>query len=108
MILNISCDIFIGKIQFLSLNKVPFYFSIKPVPHEFKHDIRITIDTRALSLKRQFLKDLINICHVKVSTETEILCLPVISSKKRMYIRDSAFACCTIPKMSHIQLTSKR
>ena len=108
MIFNITGNISIRKVLLSGFDKIPFDLTVKSMSHEFKHDVRITVNAGTLPLQGQLLKDFINISHVEVSTEAEIFCPPIVSSQERMHIRNATLTRCTIPKMSHIKLSGKR
>ena len=71
---------------FLSLNKQTLYFAVQSVSHQFERDIRVAIDARRLTLCRQETKNLVDVGHIEITTQTEVLGTPVISTKERVNI----------------------
>ena len=73
--------------------KEAFHFTIQPMPHLFEHDIRIGILTRMLSDGCDTGKYFIDIRHIEITTESQILGTPVVSSQEGMHIRYPGFPC---------------
>ena len=108
MILDIVGNVGIFHLHRLCSHKVALHFSIQTVSHQFKHNVGIAIDTWTLPLLGQLLENLIHISHVEVSTEAEVLRLPIVTAKERMNILNTTLASSTVAQMSHIEFTGKR
>ena len=78
------------------------------MPHQFKRNIGITINSRTLALNSKAFKHLFHICHIKITTNTEVFSAPVVPTKEGMHIFYTTLSCCRVTKMAHVQLASKR
>ena len=94
MVFNIFCNFYILHLHSLGSHKVSFNLSVQAMPHEFEHDVRVAIYSWTLSLTSKQREHLFDVCHVEVATQAKVLCPPVIATKERMHIRDSALSCC--------------
>ena len=72
--------------------------------HQFQRDVRVAIDTRRLALLRQERKDLVDVRHVEITTETEVLGPPVVTAQEGVYERQAALACGRVAQVTHQQL----
>ena len=86
MVINITGDVEVLEAHFLCLLETSLHLAVKAVPHPFKCDVAVTIHSWRLSLTHNFRKNIINIRHVEVATETQVLCPPIVSAKERMHI----------------------
>jgi hypothetical protein len=73
--------------------------------HEFKGDIGVAKDARRLSLSREKLKDFVDVGHIEVATETEVLRTPIVTAKERVDILQTTLARCGIAQMAHKKLS---
>ena len=55
----------------------------------------------------EVFKHLVDVCHIEVAAQAEVLCPPVVSTQERMDILQSSFVCGGIAQVSHIQLTGE-
>ena len=84
------------------------HLTIQTVPHQFEGDIGITIDTWRLTLIREKMKDLVDVGHIEVATQTEVLGAPVITAQEGMHVLKPTLASGGIAQMPHIELSGKR
>ena len=54
------------------------------------------------------MKDFVDVGHIEVATQTEVLGAPVITAQERMHILQATLTCGGIAQMTHIELPSKR
>ena len=97
MLFYIMCDVSFRQSELLCIHEVTLHFTVQAVPHEFKEQISITVDTWTLSLIGQLLEDILYIGHVEITAHTEVLSLPIIPAKERMDIRKATLAGSRIP-----------
>ena len=69
MIINVAGNLLVYKSSLLGLNVITFNFTVKPMPHQFEHNIGIAIDARTLSLFGNFLEQLLYIGHIEITAE---------------------------------------
>ena len=103
MVFDVACYIGIFQSVCLCSRKVSFHFAVQSVSHQLEHDVTVAVNTRTLPLQRKFIKYLVDICHIEIAAQTEVLCPPVVASQKRMHIRNAALARCGIAQMTHVQ-----
>ena len=65
---------------FLCVVVVALHLAVEAVAHPLEHDITVAEDTRALSHRRNLVEYLIDIGHIEITTETEVLRLPVVAA----------------------------
>ena len=75
--------------------------------HQLEHDIAVAIDTGALALTGKFGEDFLDVSHVKVTTQAEVLGPPVITAQERVYVRQPALACGRVSEVAHVELAGK-
>ena len=107
MIVNIISNVTSCQSLLLGFYEIALHLTVQTVSHPLQHDIGVAIDTGMLSLGGNLLKDLVNIGHIEVTTQTEILRLPVVSAQEGMHIGQTALARGGIAQVTHIQLTGK-
>ena len=107
VVLDVAGDIGVLKLHCLSSNEVAFHLAIKTVTHELKHDVGIAVYARTLSLLRNLLENLIDIRHVEVTAEAEVLGLPIVTTQEGMHVRHTTLTRGAIAQMSHIKLASE-
>ena len=107
MVVDISGDVCARKTLLLGFDEVTLHLTVQTVPHPLQHDVGIAIDARALSLGSNLLKHLINIGHIEVATQTEILSFPVVAAQEGMDVCQSRLSCSGIAEMTHIEFTVK-
>ena len=108
MVFNIGRDVTVLETQTLGIDKVALHFTVKPVPHQFKGDVAVAVDSWILPLVDNTVEYLVDVCHVEVSTQTQVLGPPVVAPQERMHIRQATLACGGIAQMPHIQFSRKR
>ena len=82
MILYVAGDVGIDELHSLSSSEIAFHFAVETVSHEFKHDVGIAVDAWALALASKLFEDLVDVGHVEITTQTEVLCLPVVAPQE--------------------------
>ena len=92
MVFNIACYRRVLESLLLGFHEVALHLAIQTVPHQLEGDVGITVDARALALVGNLLEDLVDVGHVEVSAEAEVLGPPIVSAQKRMYIRKATLA----------------
>ena len=107
MFVDISRDVRSLQILFASLLIQPLHFAIQTVPHQFQRDIRVAKDTRRLPLSSQKIKDLVDIGHVEVATQAEVLGPPIVTPQEGVNVLQSFFPRGRIAQMPHVELASK-
>ena len=85
-----------------------FHFSVQTVSHLLQHDVSIGIFPGMLTVCRNICKNFINIRQVEIPAQSQILGPPIITTEKRVHIRDTTFASSRVTQMSHIQFSGKR
>ena len=108
MVVDITGDGSALQALLTGLSVETLHLTIQTMAHQFERDIGITIDTRGLSLSSQERKDLVDVGHIEVTTQTEVLGAPVVTTQEGMHILQAALTCGGIAQMAHIELTSKR
>ena len=108
MVLDVVGDVGVLHLHRLSSHEVALHLSVQAVTHQFEHDVSVAVDTWTLTLLGQFLEDFIYVGHVEVSTEAEVLRLPIVTAKERMNILNATLASSTVAQMSHIEFAGKR
>ena len=93
--------------QFLCLGEKPFHLAVQPVSHQFQRDERVTAEAGRLSLGGQEMEDLVDVRHVEITAQAEVLCPPVVASEERMHILHPAFPRGRITQVPHVQLPRK-
>ena len=86
-----------------SFDKETFHFSVQAMPHQFECDVGVAVDARRLSLPDHLREYLVNVRHVEVAANTEILCPPVVAAQERMNVLQAALACRAVAQVSHIK-----
>ena len=107
MVIDISGNVCTRKTLLLGFDEVTLHLTVQTVPHPLQHDVGIAIDARALSLRCNLLEHLINIGHIEVATQTEVLGFPVVAAQERMDVCQSRLSCSGIAEMTHIEFTVK-
>ena len=79
----------------------PFHLAVQSVSHQFERDVRVAIDTRRLALLGKEMEDLVDVGHVEVATQAEVLGSPVVAAQEGMHILQSALPCGGIAQMAH-------
>ena len=102
--INISGYLLPFHSLFLGFTEEPFHFTVQAVAHQFQGDIGVAIETGRLSLAGQILKNLVDIGHIEVATETEIFSPPVVTAQEGMHILQSAASCRGITEVTHVEL----
>ena len=92
MVFNVAGYRRVLESLFLGFQEVALHLAIQTVAHQFEGDVGITVDARALALVGNLLEDLVDVGHVEVSAEAEVLGPPIVSAQKRMYIRKATLA----------------
>ena len=105
VVLDVAGDVETLQPLVLGLNKVALHLAVQPMPHQFKHDVGVAVDARALTLAGYLVKDLINVGHVEVAAEAEVLGFPVVAAQEGMDILQAALSRCGIAQMSHIEFS---
>ena len=105
MVVDISGDVCARKTLLLSFDEVALYLTVQTMAHPLQHDVGVAIDTRALSLGCNLLEHLIDIGHIEVATQTEVLGFPVVAAQERMDVCQSRLSCSGIAEMTHIEFT---
>ena len=108
MIIDITGDVSTLQTLLTRLSVKALHLTIQTVPHQFEGDIGITIDTWRLTLIREKMKDLVDVSHIKIATQTEVLGAPVITTQEGVNILQSTLTCGGIAQMPHIELSGKR
>ena len=103
MIIYIVGDVCAFKSFFLGFYKQSLHLAVQAVSHQFQCDVRVAIDTRRLTLRCEEIKYFVNIGHVEVSAQTQVLCSPVISAQERVNKCQSALACGRVAQVSHVE-----
>ena len=101
------CDVHAFQSFFLALVIQAFHFSVESVSHLFQHNICIGIFSRMLSCFRDVGKDFVYIGQIEIAAQSQVLGTPVVAAKEGVYIRDTAFSCRGIAKMSHVEFAGK-
>ena len=104
VILDITGDAEPFKPLGLGLPKEPLHLAVQPVPHQFERDVGVTVDARRLPLGGQEAENLVDVGHVEVAAQAEVLRPPVIAAQEGMDKRQAAFAGGRIAQMAHQQL----
>ena len=107
MSVDIVGDVSTLQTLFLGDGEVALHLAVKSVSHQFEGDIAVAVDSRILSLSRKQVKYLVDICHVEVAAQAEVLCTPVVATQERVYIFKSAFACCGVAQVTHVELSQE-
>ena len=101
MLINIIGDI--GALESLCSGLLieTLHLAVQAMSHQLQRDVRVTIDTRTLSLLCQELEDLVDIRHVEVAAQTQVLGTPVVAAQERVYKRQSTLACGRVAQVAH-------
>ena len=82
--------------------------AVKSVADLFEHDVSVGIHSGMLTVGCNAVEDFVDVRHVEIGADAEVLGPPVVSAQKRMDIRKATLPGCGIPEVAHINLTSKR
>ncbi len=105
MLVNIVGDGLVFQPLVLGLHEIALHLAVEAMAHGFHHDVAVAIDAGALALAGELPKDLINVGHVVVATETEVLGFPVVAAQEGMHIFQTALASGGIAQVAHVELT---
>ena len=108
MVVDVAREIESLQPLFRRLVEEPFHFPVQPVPHQFQRNISIATQPGRLSLRRQELKYLVDVGHVEIAAQTEVLRPPVVAAKVRMDIGQPALSGGGIPEVAHVELRVNR
>ena len=92
VVFNVTRNLAVLEPQLLGFREVALHLAVEPMAHQFERDIRVAIDAGALSLVGNLAENLVDVGHVEVSAETEVLGPPIVTTQKRMYIRKATLA----------------
>ena len=84
-----------------------FHLSVETVSHPFKHDVTVAEDSRTLSLCCNLVKHLVDVRHVEIAAEAEVLRPPVVASEEGVDIFQTSFPRCGVSEMPHIHLSDE-
>ena len=101
MVIDIIGDIGALQALLLSLLEESLHLTIETVTHQFEGNVRVAIDTGRLTLSREERKNLVDVGHIKITTQTEVLGTPVVTTKERMHILQTALTRSGIAQMAH-------
>ena len=108
MVVDIVGDIRTLQALFLGLNKEALHLTVEAMPHQFEGDIGIAIDTRRLALGCEERKNLVDVGHIKVATQTEVLGAPIVTTQEGVHILQTTLTRGGIAQMTHVELTLER
>ena len=108
MIVDITGDGSALQTMLACLSIEALHLTIQTVPHQLKRDIGVAIDSGRLSLLRQEMEHLVDVGHIEVTTQTEVLGAPVVTAQEGMHVLQPTLACGGIAQMPHIELSGKR
>ena len=74
----------------LGIDEVALHLTVEAVSHELQGDVGVTVDARALALLGEVFEDFLDIGHVEVAADAEVLCFPVVTAKERVHILHTA------------------
>ena len=105
VVVNVVGDVCALESFVFRLHEQSLHLAVQTVAHQFECDVGVAVDARRLALRCQKIKDLVDVGHVKVAAQTEVLGAPVVTAQEWMNERQSAFASRRIAQVSHQQLT---
>ena len=86
----------------------PFHLPVQPVSHQFQRNIRVAAQPRRLTLRGQELEDLVDVGHIEIAAQAEVLRPPVVAAQVRVDIGQPALPSGGITEVAHVQLRVSR
>ena len=108
MVVDVAREIESLQSHFRRFVEEPFHLPVQSVSHQFQGDVRVAPQPGRLSLRRQELEYLVDVGHVEIATQAEVLRPPVVAAKVRMDIGQPALPGGGIPEVAHVQLRVHR
>ena len=107
MVVYISGDVHAFESELLGVNEVAFGFAVEAVAHQFEQSISVAVDAREHALREHLLEYLVDICHIEVAADAEVLSLPVVAAQERMDVCESFFSGRGVAQVSHVELSGE-
>ena len=70
----------------------PFHLPVQPVAHQFQRDVSVAAQPGRLTLRRQELEHLVDVGHVEIAAQAEVLRPPVVPAQVGMDIGQPALS----------------
>ena len=86
----------------------PFHLPVQPVAHQFQRDVSVAAQPGRLTLRRQELEHLVDVGHVEIAAQAEVLRPPVVPAQVGMDIGQPALSGGGITEVAHVQLRVSR
>ena len=78
------------------------HFAVKAVAHQLEGDVGVAVDAWRLPVCRKKLEDLIDVGHIEIATEDEVLGAPVVAAHEGMHKLKTALARSGIAQVAHV------
>ncbi len=107
MVVDVVGDVGAHETLFLGLNEVALHLAVEAVAHELKQDIAVAVDTRALALVGEVFEHFVDVGHVEVAADAEVLGTPVVAAQEGVNVLHAALAGSAVAQVTHIQLAGE-
>ena len=107
MVVDIARYVHAFESELLGINKVAFGFAVEAVAHQFEQSVTIAIDAREHTLREHLLEYLVDISHIEVAADAEVLSLPVVAAQERVYVCESFLSGRGVAQVSHVELSGE-
>ena len=91
----------------LCINIVAFSLAVESMTHQFEQRISVAVDTREHASRQHLLEYLVDISHIEVAADAEVLSLPVVAAQERMDVCESFLSGRGVAQVSHVELSGE-
>ena len=107
MILYIGSDVGTLEPLLFGLGKETLHLAVEAVTHQLEGDVGVAVDAWRLPLGGEELEDLIDVGHIEVSAEAEVLGPPVVASEEGMDVGEPALSGGGVAEVTHVELSGE-
>ena len=104
VILDVACDVRMLQPQPFGLREAALHLAVEAVAHPLQRDVGVAVDARRLALLHDFVEDLVDVGHVEVAAQAEVLRPPVVAAQEGVHILQPALARGGVAQVAHIEL----
>ena len=108
VVLNVAGDVESFQPQPSGRFEVALHLAVQPVPHQLQGDVGVAVDAGRLPCLCHLLEHFVNVRHVEVAAEAEVLGPPVVAAQERVYVGQPALARGGIAQVPHQQFARHR
>ena len=81
--------------------------AVQAVSHQLQRDVGIAVQSGRLTLGGQEAEDLLDVGHVEVAAQAEVLRAPVVAAQERVDVAQAALSGRRIAQVAHVQLAGR-